>query len=145
MWPGHSRHVGGRCPPAPASCQSSSASRTGRSPGQSPSPSCTCHQRDHINRSFFSLRVVDLDSYPVLDPALEGGVADPYSFDTDSDPGLWWPKIEKIYVCEKKLYFWDKKNYTIYLPLGLHKGRPSYKRILQLSKENIQHFKHEIS
>jgi hypothetical protein len=27
---------------------------------------------------------------------------------------------------------------TIYLSLGLHKGRPSYRRSLQLSKENIQ-------
>jgi hypothetical protein len=30
---------------------------------------------------------------------------------------------------------------TIYLSLGLHKGRPSYSRSLQPSKENIQHFK----
>ncbi len=30
---------------------------------------------------------------------------------------------------------------TLYLSLGLHRGRPSYKRSLQLSKENIQHFK----
>ncbi len=27
------------------------------------------------------------------------------------------------------------------LSLGLHKGRPNYRRSLQLSKENIQHFK----
>jgi hypothetical protein len=26
-------------------------------------------------------------------------------------------------------------------PLGLHKGHPSYRRNLQPSKENIQHFK----
>jgi hypothetical protein len=30
---------------------------------------------------------------------------------------------------------------TIYLSLGLHKGRLSYRRSLQSSKENIQHFK----
>jgi len=29
---------------------------------------------------------------------------------------------------------------TIYLSLGLHKGRPSYKRSLQLSKENMLAF-----
>jgi hypothetical protein len=34
----------------------------------------------------------------------------------------------------KKLYFFGSKT-TIYLSLGLHKGRPSY-RSLQLSKEN---------
>ncbi len=39
----------------------------------------------------------------------------------------------------EKIYSWSKT--TIYLSLGLHKGRPSYKRSLQLSKENIQHFK----
>ncbi len=33
-----------------------------------------------------------------------------------------------------------KKN-TIYLSLGLHKERLSYRRSIQLSKENIQHFK----
>jgi hypothetical protein len=33
-----------------------------------------------------------------------------------------------------------KSKTTIYLYLGLHKGRPSYKRSLQLSKKNIQHF-----
>ncbi len=30
---------------------------------------------------------------------------------------------------------------AIYLSLGLYKGRPSYSRSLQSSKENIQHFK----
>jgi hypothetical protein len=37
------------------------------------------------------------------------------------------------------IYFLDKKI-AIYLSLGLHKGRPSYRRG-QPSKENIQHFK----
>ncbi len=37
-------------------------------------------------------------------------------------------------------FFFQSKT-TIYLSPGLHKGRPSYKRSLQLSKENIQHFK----
>ena len=36
--------------------------------------------------------------------------------------------------------FFDKKI-AIYLSLGLHKGRPSNRRSLQFSKENIQHFK----
>jgi hypothetical protein len=79
-------------------------------------------------------------------------VSDPYSFDTDPDPdpefrlntdpdpirtpgGFWWPKIEKDLQLKKN---WSK---TSYLSLGLHKGRPSYRRSLQLSKENIQHFK----
>ncbi len=46
----------------------------------------------------------------------------------------------KKFTAEKNLIFCGAKI-TIYLSLGLHKGRPSYKRSLQLSKENIQHFK----
>jgi hypothetical protein len=34
---------------------------------------------------------------------------------------------------------------TVYLFLGLHKGRQSYRRRIQLSTENIQKSKHEIS
>ncbi len=37
-------------------------------------------------------------------------------------------------------YFFDKKI-AIYLYLGLHKGRPSYRKSLQPSKQNIQHLK----
>ncbi len=43
------------------------------------------------------------------------------------------------FTAEKNLTFFDQT--TIYLSLGLHKGRPSYRRSLQLAKENIQHFK----
>jgi hypothetical protein len=43
-------------------------------------------------------------------------------------------------TAEKKLNFFGSKT-TIYLSLGLHKERPSYRRSLQLSKETIQHFK----
>jgi hypothetical protein len=52
--------------------------------------------------------------YPVPDPALEGGVADPYSFDTDSDPGLPYDDHMKKITAEKKYIFWDKKLH--YLP-----------------------------
>ncbi len=38
------------------------------------------------------------------------------------------------------LYVFNKKI-AIYLSLGFHKGRPSYRRSLQRSNENIQHFK----
>jgi hypothetical protein len=42
----------------------------------------------------------------------------------------------------EKFYIWKKidiflSTIAIYLSLGLHKGRPSYRRSLQLSKENI--------
>ncbi len=46
----------------------------------------------------------------------------------------------------KKNYSWKKKfdifliKIAIYLSLDLHKGRPSYRRSLQPSQENIQHF-----
>ncbi len=44
----------------------------------------------------------------------------------------------------KKIYSWKKKfrsKTTICLSLVLQKGRPSYKKSLQFSKENIQYFK----
>ncbi len=86
-------------------------------------------------------------------------VSDPYSFDTDPNPG---PDLafqaeyrsgtgsnpDRIQGFDdqklKKIYSWKKNSLsktTIYLSLGLHKGRPSYRRSLQLSEENIQHFK----
>jgi len=40
---------------------------------------------------------------------------------------------------KKKKYFLSKT--TIYLSLDLHKGYSRYRRSLQLSNENIQHFK----
>ncbi len=46
-----------------------------------------------------------------------------------------------------KMYSWkrnfeSKTSYNLTtVSLGLHKGRPSYRRSLQPSKENIQHFK----
>ncbi len=62
----------------------------------------------------------------------------------DQYPGFSWPKLKKIY-CWEKITFWSK--IAIYLYLGLHKGRPSYRRSLQPSKENIQDkiSKYEIS
>ncbi len=58
----------------------------------------------------------------------------------DPDPGglitkNWRKKLQK-----KNIYFFGSKT-IIYLSIGLLKGRPSYKRSLQLSEENIQHFK----
>ncbi len=88
-------------------------------------------------------------------------VADPYSFytdpeflaeylsgsgsktNTDPDPGVLMTKNwrKKIYSWKKISFNFDFKKTTVYLSLGLRKGHPSYKRSLQLSKENIQHFK----
>ncbi len=49
--------------------------------------------------------------------------------------------MEKKFQLKKNLIFFGSKT-TSYLSLGLlHKERPSYRRILQLSKETIQHFK----
>jgi hypothetical protein len=85
-------------------------------------------------------------------------VSDPHWFnadpDTDPDPAfvliadpdsgsgsrLLWQKIDKKLLLKKKLYFFGSKT-TIYLSLGLYKGRPSYRRSLQPSKENIQYLK----
>ncbi len=61
-----------------------------------------------------------------------------FRLNTDPDPGLLWPKLKK--KLQLKIYLFLDKKTTIYLSLGIHKERPSH-RSLQLSKENIQHFK----
>jgi hypothetical protein len=48
---------------------------------------------------------------------------------------------QKKITAEKKIKFFFEQKTTIYLSLGLHKERPSYRRSLQLSNETIQHFK----
>jgi hypothetical protein len=59
---------------------------------------------------------------------------------TDPNPGvLMNQKIEKN--SQQKFFFlFNKKNHNLSIPRP-HKGRPSYRRSLRLSKENIQHFK----
>ncbi len=48
----------------------------------------------------------------------------------------------KKFTAEKKFIFFFIKNRNLLIPfLGLHKGRPCYRRSLQSSEENIQHFK----
>ncbi len=64
-------------------------------------------------------------------------IADP---DSGSGSRVWWSKIEKNLLLEI-LFLFSRSKIAIYLSLGLHKGRPSYRRSLQPSKENIQHFK----
>ena len=89
-----------------------------------------------------------------IGPGFTTTVSDPYSFNTDPDPafrqntdpdqdpiriqGFDDQKLEKIYSWKK---FFFRSKTTVYLSLGLHKGRPSNRRSLQLSKENIRHFK----
>ncbi len=46
----------------------------------------------------------------------------------------------KIFQLKKKFYLFISKN-AIQFSLGLHKGRPSYRRSLERSIESIQHFK----
>ncbi len=47
----------------------------------------------------------------------------------------------KKFTAEKNWLFFLYKEIPIELSLGLHKGRTSYRRSLQPSKKNIQHFK----
>ena len=81
-------------------------------------------------------------------------VVDQHSFHPDPDliriqiRGFNDQKLKKKITAEKKLQLNKKIKFfgsktTIYLSvyLGLHKERPSYRRSLQLSKENIKHFK----
>jgi hypothetical protein len=45
----------------------------------------------------------------------------------------------------KKILIFFLSKIAIDLSLGLHKGRPSYRRSFQPSKENISHYKLDIS
>jgi hypothetical protein len=87
----------------------------------------------------------------IRDPVLSCRVADPHSFHPDpafyTNPDPYLIRIQGFNDQKfKKNYSWKKKKIifyqtAIYLSLGLHKERPSYRRSLQLSKEAIQHFK----
>jgi hypothetical protein len=61
----------------------------------------------------------------------------------DPDPGFDDLKLKKITAEIFFFFFWSKT--TIYLSLGLHKGRPSYRRSLQPSKKTSSTSKHENS
>ncbi len=83
---------------------------------------------------FLVINTLDLDpdSYPHWQKMLDS--------DPDPDPGFWRPEIEKESTAENFLtIFWSE--IAIYLFLGLHKGRPSYRKSLLPTKDNIQHFK----
>ncbi len=75
---------------------------------------------------------------------------DPHWFDKDPGPsfirirnlGLRWPKNCNNFTAEKIIFL--IKN-GIYLSLGLHTGRPSYRRSLQTQKRTSSTSKHEIS
>ncbi len=69
-----------------------------------------------------------------------------FRLNTDPEPdpiriqGFDEQKLGNIFCWNKKFDIFLSKI-AIYLSLGLHKGRPSYKTSLQPSKENIHHFK----
>ncbi len=51
-------------------------------------------------------------------------------------------QIKRIYNWKtNRIYFFSSSKFAFYLSVDLHKGRQSYRRSIQLSKENIQHFK----
>ncbi len=47
--------------------------------------------------------------------------------------------MTNLQLKKSQYFFWSK--IAVYLSLGLHKGHQSYRRSLQPSKQNIQHFK----
>jgi hypothetical protein len=56
---------------------------------------------------------------------------------------FYWRKqcFEYVFILIQGFDVFFLSKPTIYLSLGLQKGRPNYRRSLQLSKENILHFK----
>jgi hypothetical protein len=81
---------------------------------------------------------------PIISFDIETRVADLHLLHPDPDliriQAFNDQKLRKKITAKKKLNFFGSKT-TVYLSLGLHKERPSYRRSLQLSKEAIQHFK----
>ncbi len=74
---------------------------------------------------------------PYPDPAFSNADPDPVP---DLDLGFDDQKFNKI-TAGKNTIFLIKNCNILFLSLGLYEGRPSYRRSLQPSKENIQHFK----
>ncbi len=71
----------------------------------------------------------------------ETSVSDPYQYfmlNTHPDTGFWWSKIGKNLQLKIFFYLLLSKT-TIYLSLGIHKGRPSYRRSLQASALKREH------
>jgi hypothetical protein len=58
----------------------------------------------------------------------------------DPDPGFWWSNLKKFYSLKKNPQF-SLSSISIYLSFGLHKGLWRYRRSLQFSTENFQHFR----
>jgi hypothetical protein len=80
----------------------------------------------------------------ILDPDSVNPDPDPdpaFQVNPDPDPGFDSQKIEEKNTGDFFSFFLLLIKKCIYLSAGLHKGRPSYRRSLQHSKENIQHFK----
>ncbi len=69
---------------------------------------------------------------------------DPDRDPTDPDPGLYWPKIGERITAEKNVFLGS--NTAIYLSLGLHKERRSYrsskKRPSNISKHELLIIQH---
>ncbi len=89
-------------------------------------------------------------SFETCIPIILSSVAAPDSLYSDPDPAfskwtgsgsrvLMTKMWQKIPLKKEFIFFWLK--IAIYFALCLHKGRPSCRRSLQPSKENIQHFK----
>jgi hypothetical protein len=90
-----------------------------------------------------------VDPYPFFtdpDPDPELDVGGQYGSGSNPDPdpiriqGFNNQKLEKNYSWKFFFIFFLSKT-AIYLSLSLHKVCPSYRRSLQFSKEDIQHFK----
>jgi hypothetical protein len=88
---------------------------------------------------WFEIVTEGIPTPSVVDPDSLNSDLDPaFQLNLDPDPGFDDQKLIKI-TAEQNLSFLDPK--LQYLSLGLLQGHPSYRRTLQPSKENIQHFK----
>jgi hypothetical protein len=82
---------------------------------------------------------------------IKTSVSDPDSLRPDPDPAFFaeYRSGSRVLMTKTLKKFTAEKKFDIFfikiaISLGLHKGRPSYRRSFQPSTENIQHFKTKI-
>jgi hypothetical protein len=124
------------------SCPSGSSDRLSRKKGLRLSPGSGSHTYPRLEPLIVRKKPVKIRFIVDVDR-----VADPHSFHPDTGRSGSGSRALMTKNWKKNTGTAEKKNYiflsitTIYLSLGLHKERPSYRWILQLSKEAIQLFK----
>jgi hypothetical protein len=93
------------------------------------------HECGYVLKAFLSKTEIDCRKLCCGSEFTASGTGSNISSNPDPDSGFCWPKIEKNTI-KKNLPFLSTNAF--YLSLGLHEGRPRFRRSLQPRKGNIQ-------